>query len=36
MDVALLDCVFPKALRPVYKKAARLGLLLTLVCVEKP
>jgi hypothetical protein len=36
MDVALLDCVFPEAPRPVYKKAARLGLLLTLACTGKP
>jgi hypothetical protein len=26
----------PEASRPVYKKAARLGLLLTLACAEKP
>jgi hypothetical protein len=36
MDVALLDCVFPKALHPVYKQAARPGLFLTLVCAGKP
>jgi hypothetical protein len=37
MDVALLDCVFPEAPRPVYKKATRLGLLLTqLVCTGNP
>jgi hypothetical protein len=36
MNVALLDCVFPEAPRPVYKKATRLGLLLTLVCIGNP
>jgi hypothetical protein len=36
MDVALLDCVFPEAPRLVYKRAARLGLVLTLACAEKP
>jgi hypothetical protein len=35
MDVALLDCVFPEASRPVYKKAARLVLPLTLECAGK-
>jgi hypothetical protein len=36
MDVALLDCVFPEAPRPVYKRAPRLGLSLTFACVGKP
>jgi hypothetical protein len=36
MDVALLDYVFLEAPRPVYKKVARLGLLLTLACTGKP
>jgi hypothetical protein len=36
MDVALLDCVFPEAPRPVYKKAAWPGLFLTLACDGKP
>jgi hypothetical protein len=36
MDVVLLDCVFPEAPRHVYKKAAWLGLSLTLACAEKP
>jgi hypothetical protein len=35
MDVALLDCVFLEAPRPVYKKTVRLGLLLTLACARK-
>jgi hypothetical protein len=36
MDVALLDYVFPEAPRPVYKKAARPELFLTLACAGKP
>jgi hypothetical protein len=35
MDVALLDCMFPEAPRPVYKKAARPGLFLTLAFAGK-
>jgi hypothetical protein len=36
MDVALLDCMVPEAPRPVYKKAVRPGLFLTLACAGKP
>jgi hypothetical protein len=36
MDVALLDCVFPEASCPIYKRSVRLGLVLTLACAGKP
>jgi hypothetical protein len=36
VTVALLDCVFPEAPRPIYKKTAWLGLFLTLAFTEKP
>jgi hypothetical protein len=37
MDVLLLDCVFPEASRPVYKRRPRVGLFPTVACaVENP
>jgi hypothetical protein len=36
MNVALWDYMFPEAPRPIYKRAARPVLFLTLACAGKP